>query len=281
MLGPGTATGVLGWRAHWMGGAAILAGIALPGWAQTVTTLNGAPVQLQPYVSEPGVPQVTVTVGTPNPFGGLDGGNGDGSGSDSGGGSGGGNAGSSDALTTMLGTSWGATAAANAQALGLNASALAATCVVESGCGANVGDGSGAQGVFQMYPAAFQEGLQTALAANPSLASQIVQGSAGMNDPTTEAIAASGYLMQANTALQNAGVSNPTVVDARGYYNFGPSYGAQLAQANPDEPIANVLSGMSASSLANNGIASGETVGQWRASVSAKIGNAANQTIVS
>jgi hypothetical protein len=264
-----------------MGGAAILAGIALPGWAQTVTTLNGAPVQLQPYVSEPGVPQVTVTVGTPNPFGGLDGGNGDGSGSDSGGGSGGGNAGSSDALTTMLGTSWGATAAANAQALGLNASALAATCVVESGCGANVGDGSGAQGVFQMYPAAFQEGLQTALAANPSLASQIVQGSAGMNDPTTEAIAASGYLMQANTALQNAGVSNPTVVDARGYYNFGPSYGAQLAQANPDEPIANVLSGMSASSLANNGIASGETVGQWRASVSAKIGNAANQTIVS
>lgn len=284
MLRVRLATGSLGRRARWTGGAAIFAGIAVPCWAQQATTLNGAPVQLQPYVSEPGVPQVTVNVGTPNPFGGLDGGDGAGSGSDgsdSTGGSGGGNSGSSDALTTMLGTSWGAAAAANAQAMGVNASALAATCVVESGCGANVGNGSGAQGVFQMYPAAFHEGLQTALAADPSLASQIVQGAAGMNDPTTQAIAASGYLMQANTSLQNAGVSDPTVLDARGYYNFGPQYGAQLAQADPDEPIANVLSGMSASSLAKNGITSGETVGQWRSSVSAKIGNAANQSIIS
>ena len=114
----------------------------------------------------------------------------------------------------MLGTSWGDTAIANAQAVGLNPTALAATCVMESGCGANVG-GGGAQGVFQMFPAAYQEGLQTALVANPQLASQIVQGSAGMNDPTTEAIAASGYLMQANQTLQSDGISNPTVMDAR------------------------------------------------------------------
>jgi hypothetical protein len=256
------------------------AGIAVPCWAQQATTLSGAPVQLQPYVSEPGVPAVTVNLGTPNPFGGLDGGDGTGTGGTGGAGGTGSSSGSSDALTTMLGTSWGATAAANAQSVGLNASALAATCVMESGCGANVGNGDGAQGVFQMYPAAFQEGLQTALAANPGLASEIVQGAAGMNDPTTEAIAASGYLMQANTALQNAGVSDPTVLDARGYYNFGPQYGAQLAQANPHEPIANVLSGMSASSLAENGITAGETVGQWQDSVFAKIGNAANQSIL-
>jgi hypothetical protein len=181
----------------------------------------------------------------------------------------------------MLAQSWGNSAIANAQALGVNPSALAATCVIESGCGADDGDGDGAQGPFQMYPVAFQEGLQTALAADPSLADSIVQGSAGMNDPTTEAIAASGYLMEANQSLVSAGISDPSVIDARGYYNFGPSYGAQLAIADPDEPIANVLNGMSQSALAQNGISPGETVGQWQTSVSSKIGNAAGQSILS
>jgi hypothetical protein len=230
-------------------------------------------------VSEPGVPQVTVNVGTPNPFGGLDGSTtGTGTGGGSSGSSGSTDAGSSDSLTTMLGTSWGSEAAANAQALGVNPSALAATCVVESGCGANTGSGSGAQGVFQMYPAAFQEGLQTALAANPALTSQIVQGTAGMNDPTTEAIAASGYLMQANQALQNAGISNPTVLDARSYYNFGPTTGTQLAQASQSDLMSQYVS---ASTLAANNIPANETVGQWQASVSAKIGNASTQTVLS
>lgn len=272
--------------ARWLGGGAIMFGAAsMPCLAQQPSTLSGPPVQVQPYVPEPGVPTITINPGTPNPFGGLDGGDGSGSGSGSGsgtaGGSGGGNSGSSDALLTMLGTSWGATAAANAQALGLNASALAATCVVESACGANVGNGSGAQGVFQMYPAAFQEGLQTALTANPALASQIVQGSAGMNDPTTEAIAASGYLMQANTSLQNAGISNPTVLDARAYYNFGPTNGLALAQADPSETVAQAMQNVSQATLSANGITPGETVGQWQASVSSKVGNAATQTILS
>ena len=269
---------VLAQRARVMGGAAIIAAAAHPCWAQQATTLSGAPVQLQPYVSEPGVPTVSVTVGTPNPFGGLNGGDGSGSGSGLSGGSGGGNLGSSDALNAMLGTSWGATAAANAQSMGLNASALAATCVVESGCGANVGSGAGAQGVFQMYPAAFQEGLQTALAANPALASQIVQGSSGMNDPTTEAIAASGYLMQANTALENDGISNPTVLDARAYYNFGPSTGGQIAQASGSDLMSQYLS---ASVMSANGVTPGETVAQWQNSVSSKIGSAAQQSVLS
>ena len=174
------------------------------------------------------------------------------------------------------------TASADAQSLGLNASALAATCVIESGCGANVGNGSGAAGrVSRCIRPRSTKACRSALAANPSLASQIVQGAAGMNDPVTEAIAASGYLMQASQALQNAGINNPTVLDVRGYYNFGPAYGAQLALANPNEPIANVLSGMSASALAKNGITPGETVAQWQASVSSKIGNAAGQTVLS
>jgi hypothetical protein len=227
------------WRAVWLASTVLIVAPIRLAWGQQPVTLNGPPVQLQPYVSEPGVPTVTVTLGAPNPFGGLDGGGGadgeDGADPADGAGNGGlgsgGSGGSSDALNTMLGTRWGAQAAAAAQSLGVNASALAAICVVESGCGANVGSGSGAQGVFQMFPAAFQEGINTALAANPELAPQIVQGAAGMNDPVTEAIAASGYLMQANQALQNAGIANPTVVDARGYYNFGPSAGTLIAQA--------------------------------------------------
>ncbi|MEO8713922.1 MAG: hypothetical protein ABI369_02810 [Acetobacteraceae bacterium] len=266
-------------EAGWLVGMALAVGSMQASLAQQAQTLNGPPVQIQPYVGEPGVPNVTITLGTPNPLGGLTGG----TGGTGGGGLGSGGSpsgGSSDALNIMIGTPWGAQVAANAQALGVNASALAATCVLESGCGADLGGGGGAQGVFQMYPAAFSGGLNTALAANPALASQIVRGAAGMNDPVTEGIAASGYLMQANQALQNAGVSSPTVVDARGYYNMGPAYGAQLALDNQDEPIANVLSGMSAPALAVNGIRPGETVGQWRASVASKIGNAANQSVL-
>lgn len=242
-----------------------------PATAQRAATLNGPPVQVQPYVSEPGVPAITISPGTLDPF--PDGGTG--SGDD---GSDGATGGSSDALDTMMGTRWGMQAIQNAEALGVNPSALAATCVLESGC-QNV-DGSGAQGVFQMYPAAFREGLQTALAANPGLASQIVQDDAGRMDPTTEAIAAAGYLMLANQSLQSAGISNPTVLDARGYYNFGPAYGGQLAAASDSEPIASVLAGMSQSALAANGITPGETVGQWRASVSSKIGGAARQLVL-
>ena len=260
-------------------GAALAAGVAaLMLWAsgsaqaQVPAALNGPPVQVTPYVAEPGVPIITITPGTlaPPPTGDT--------GSESGAGTGGtgtGATGNSDVLNTMLGTSWGSTAIANAQALGLNPTALAATCVMESGCGANLGSG-GAQGVFQMFPAACQEGLQTALATNPQLASQIVQGSAGMNDPTTEAIAASGYLVQANQTLQSDGISNPNVMDARAYYQFGPTYGPQIAQASPSMTMSSLLP---ASWLATNQISSTETVAQWQASVRSKVGNAATQSV--
>jgi hypothetical protein len=48
----------------------IVAVVAGPGpvTAQQAATLNGPPVQVRPYVSEPGVPQITVNPGTPNPF---------------------------------------------------------------------------------------------------------------------------------------------------------------------------------------------------------------------
>lgn len=245
--------------------------IALPSLAQVPATLDGAPIQVTPYAQEPGVPAMTIPTGTPTQASTSSTGTGSGTP-----GTGTSTASGSDALNTLLSQSWGSTAASNAEALGLNPSALAATCVLESGC-QNLG-GSGAQGAFQMFPAAYQEGLQTALAANPALASQIVQGSAGMNDPTTEAIAASGYLMQANSALQGDNISNPTVLDVRSYYEFGPTYGAAVATAQPSTLMSSVVP---ASFLSNNNISSTETVAQWQASVASKIGNAANQPVLS
>jgi hypothetical protein len=258
-----------------LGVLAIALGGSVPALAQV--TLNGPPIQVTPNATEPGVPMVTITPGSINPLGGDTDPNGGGTTTGTGTSSGSGSA-DSDALNTLLGQSWGAQAVSEAEAVGVNPSALAATCVIESGC-QNV-SGSGAQGAFQMYSAAYQEGLQTALAANPTLASQIVQGSAGMNDPATEAIAASGYLMQANSALQSAGVTSPTVLDARAYYNFGPMSGTQLATALPTETVAGAMPNVSAATLASNGVTPGETVAQWQAAESSKIGNAASASIL-
>ena len=246
-----------------------------PSVAQQATSLNGPPVQVEPMYSEPGVPRIIYNAGTPNPFAGA-GGAGTGSGGGSTGGGGGGSAAPSDALNTLLGRSWGAAAIENAQSLGLNPSALAATCVMESGCVQPVSSGSGAQGVFQMYPAAFHDGLATALAANPALASQIVQGPNGVNDPTTAAIAASGYLIQADKALQNAGLSNPTVLDTRTYYQFGPTYGPKVAIADGSTTLGTLVP---EGWLARNGLNSGTTVAQWQATITAKVGTAASQTV--
>ncbi len=97
------------------GCATILVGQVLwPGMgaAQQAQTLDGAPVQVQPTALEPGVPAITVSVGTPNPFpgnGGAGTGTGSGTGDGTGGGSGGGatSAGDSSALSKMLSTPWG------------------------------------------------------------------------------------------------------------------------------------------------------------------------------
>ena len=236
-------------------------------WAVTFETMNGAPVQMQPYVDEPGAPTVTVPLGTLQPFADPS--------SSTGSGSGTGSSGSSDALTTMFGTTWGATAAANVSSIGVNPSALAMTCVIESSCDASRSNGS-YTGAFQLGSAAFHDGLATALATNPALASQIVQGPAGINDPTTAAIAAGGYLLQGAKALENAGISNPTALDVRAYYNFTPQIGLQIATASSSQLMSDFLP---SSYMTGNSISTTTTVGQWRDSVAAKGGSAATQTV--
>src|SRR5262249_28951329 len=149
---------------------------------------------------------------------------------------------------TMLGNAWGATAVTNAQALGVNPSALAATCVLESGC-QNIGakGSSTVSGAFQMTDATYTTDMNAALAANPLLSSQIMPGLAGKMDPATEAIAASQDLKTAALSLQSSGISGPTVLDTRGYYNFGARYGATLAQASDDQNMSALLPTYSAS----------------------------------
>lgn len=269
--------------------ATIAFGLGRSALGQVAATLTGPPVQVQPYAPEPGVRVITITPGTLNPFSGADGlgtgtaGVGDGSGTGNGngvaGGTGGGGVGSGEPLSTMLGQPWGAAAVSNAQALGVNASALAATCAIESGC-QNIGGPGSVAGAFQMTAATYTAMINAATAQNPNLASQVVPGLAGQMDPATESIAAAEYLHQGAQYLQNNGISNPTVLDVRGYYNFGPQGGAQLANAQDSNSIANVLNMYTLAQLAANGITPGETVGQWRSSVANKIGNVAGQSVL-
>lgn len=237
-------------------------------------SIQGVPQQIVPQVPEVGLGNFSIQTGTAI-FGGGSGSGGSGSG----GGSGGGEQTDSSSLDLMMGQSWGSAASSSAEALGVNATALAATCQIESQC-QNVGGSGSITGAFQMSASTYNAMLQAALAQNPNLASNIVQGSAGMNDPATESIAASEYLLQGAQYLENNGISDPTVLQVRGYYNFGPAAGAALANASDDEPISQALSGYSSTVLANNGITPGETVGQWRTATSAKLGGAASAPVL-
>jgi len=271
-IGPNGPTFVRRRRMRYLAAAGALwstAALANP----QLSTVNGVPQQIIPQVPEVGLPSYTAPTGSVSLFGGSPGsgatGGSDGTGASSG----------SNALDTMLGTSWGASAQQSSEALGVNASALAATCVLESGCQNVSGTGS-ITGAFQMTAATYQSSLAAALAQNPNLAANIVPGLAGQSNPATQAIAAAEYLRQGAQYLQNNGVSNPTTLDVRGYYNFGPAGGAEIANATDNQPMSQVLNGVSAATLASNGISPTETVGQWRAGVTAKIGTAASASVL-
>jgi hypothetical protein len=233
-------------------------------------TISGVPQQIIPQVGEVGLPAFSIPTGTVS-IGSTSTGAPTSTGS--------GTSTDSSALDTMLGTSWGASAQQSAEALGVNASALAATCVVESGCQNVAGTGS-ITGAFQMTAATYQSSLAAALAQDPSLAANIVPGLGGQNDPATEAIAAAEYLKQGAQYLENNGVSSPTALDVRGYYNFGPQGGAAIASAQDSDPISSALSMYTPAQLAQNGITPGETVGQWRSSVASKMGSAASAPVL-
>lgn len=257
--------------------ASSMVALSSPGFGGVAPSIQtGVPQMVIPLYPEVGAPSFTTPMGSGNggtaPTGSGDGG-GFGppeGGDDSGNGS--------AALDTMNSRQWGAQAATNASSIGLNPSALAATCAVESGCDSTAHNGNFV-GAFQMGNSAFKDGLAAALAANPALASQIMSGPGGINDPATNAIAAAGYMLKGANELQKAGVAEPTFSQVRGYFQFGPADGRNIARASPDQTLGSVLQYTSTDTLAANRLTSDMTVAQYQATFAAKAGGAANQVV--
>jgi hypothetical protein len=172
------------------------------------------------------------------------------------------------ALGKMLAQPWGQAASDNAIALGVNPAALAATCSLESNCSANVGGTGTISGAFQMSNGTYAQTVGEVRSSNPDLAAGITT----KNDPASQSIAAAQYLKDGAQALQASGIANPTVLDVRGFYNFGPGNAADLARATGNQLMSSTLN-FSDATLLKNGITPGvTTVGQWRAGVIGKIG---------
>src|SRR5271165_4811424 len=114
---------------------ALLYAAILPAAADVLPqTMNGVPLQVVPTFYEKGLSAF------PSPSGTLS--TTDTSGTTGTGSTGTGSSTSSEALSTMMGQDWGVAAAANAESMGVNASALAATCLLESNCNASAASGS-------------------------------------------------------------------------------------------------------------------------------------------
>jgi hypothetical protein len=152
---------------------------------------------------------------------------------------------------------------------------------MESNCqNVGAGYGSSAAGAFQMINPTYTADISGAVAYDPGIGGSIVSGLAGQMDPATEAYAASYELRSDALLLQAKNVDDPTVLDARAVYQFGAGVGPEVATADDSENIA-ALTGLSAASLAANGLSTSSTVGQWRATVIAKLGSAtANQSVL-
>jgi hypothetical protein len=238
---------------------------------------SGLPVQVKPTFQEPGLPAFSFPTGGSSSLGG--------SGYSSGGTGGGGSVssgGSGDAYNSMMAQEWGSQAEVAAAAMGVSATALAATCVMESNC-QNVGasSGSSAAGAFQMINSTYTADISGALAYDPDIAGSIVSGLAGQMDPATEAYAAAYELRSDALALQGDGISDPTVLQTRAMYQFGASVGPDVAAASDSDSIADIT-GLSAASLAANGLTPSSTVGDWRQTIIEKLGaSTANRAVLS
>ena len=272
-------------RARWTTASVVLGiGIGAIGSAYAdpnIVLPNGLPVQVHPTFPEPGLPAFSFPVGGASSLGGPS------SSVDTNGGTGGNGSvssgdtsGSGAAYDTMMAQDWGSQAADAAAAMGVSATALAATCAMESNC-QNVGASGGgtATGAFQMINSTYTADINGAVAYDPNIAGSIVTGLAGQMDPATEAYAAS-YELRSDALLLHANGVDPTVLAVRAVYQFGAGAGPGVANADDSENIAQ-LTGLSPASLAVNGLSSSSTVGDWRATVIAKLGSAtANQSVL-
>jgi len=239
-------------------------------------TMNGVPLLPIPTYEEVGLPPFSMPTGTlstvqdpPATPDATTAGGSSGDGADS------------ISMTTMMSRSWGEAASQNAETVGVTAVSVAATCIMESGCNTNPASNGTISGTFQMRDDTFMQSINSALARNPSLAANIVPGLAGKLDPATQSIAAAEYMRQGAVALQSTGYTpNPSVLDVRGYYNFGPGPASAVAQASGDALMSNIVP-LTADQYRLNGITPGvTTVGQWRTSITNRIGQTAAQAPV-
>jgi len=269
-----------------------MAAVALPSsgaYAQSslqVVVPSGLPVQVTPTYPEIGV-TFSFPTGDTTSSGGA-GGTGDTSGSTAGDTSGSGTsvagAGGSDsggsAYNTMMAQSWGTAAENAAMAMGVNPTALAATCVMESGCqNTPAGSTGSASGAFQMINSTYTADIAAAVAIDPTISDSITPGLSGKMDPGTEAYAAAYELMNDAQVLQNNGIASPTVLDTRAIYQFGQASGILVANAGPTDNLE-ALVNLSPQNMAANGITSTTTVGQWQATIANKLGATANQVVL-
>jgi hypothetical protein len=272
-----------GRRWLWMvvGASGVLAAQAARADPQVVLP-QGLPVQVKPTYTEPGLPQFSFPTSGGSLLGGsADTGSGSGDGSTNTSSGGESTAGSGDAYNSMMSQSWGSAAANAAGAMGVSATALAATCAMESNC-QNVGasGGGSASGAFQMISSTYTADINGAVAYDPALAGNIVSGSAGQMDPTTEAYAASYELRQDALTLENDGISDPTVLQTRAMYQFGTGAGPRVAAADDSANLEQIVQ-LSPASLAANGLTASSTVGQWRQTIVNKLGSAtASQSVL-
>jgi hypothetical protein len=274
----------VGRRWQWLvvGASGVLAAQAANADPQVILP-NGLPVQVKPTYTEPGLPAFSFPTSGGSLLGGssADTGSSGGDGSTSASSGGGSSSGSGDAYNMMMAQSWGSAAANAAGAMGVSATALAATCAMESNC-QNVGasGGGSASGAFQMINSTYTADINGAVAYDPAISGSIVSGLAGQMDPTTEAYAASYELRGDALLLQSKNITDPTVLDVRAVYQFGAGAGPAVAEANDSANIGQ-LTGLSVASLAANGLTTSSTVGQWRATVTAKLGSAtASQSVL-
>src|SRR5580693_2050814 len=146
-----------GWR-RWLSLVAGASGalVAQPASADPQVVLpNGLPVQVKPTFSEPGLPAFSFPTGGGSLLGGSPGSV---------------DTGSGDAYNTMMSQSWGSAAANAAGAMGVSATALAATCVMESNCqNVGVAGGGSASGAFQMINSTYTADINAAVAYDPAI----------------------------------------------------------------------------------------------------------------
>lgn len=176
-------------------------------------------------------------------------------------------------LAKLRAQPWGNRVIDVARELGVDPVALAATAEIERNFGATTKHQSryaSYTGVFQMGKLAYLDALKEIKRRDPELYRGLIQDSgSGRRDPANEAVAAMGYLIYLDEGLERRGVHRPTLLDIRAAYNFGLEAAMQMAKA-PKAALMKTI--IDSRAFQQNHLRDGETVEDWRRTITSKIG---------